>query len=193
MHWLDISILVVLGVGAAMGFCSGLLWQIARVVSLALSIYLAILANTPVAHWLGEQWKDVSPAVDRVIAFIAVFLMVYFVLYLITRAIHNALKAAKLEMVDRVFGALLGAAKMAALAACVCGVMAALDLQIFKEWFDQSILAPRFARGTDIVVSWIPQSSRDRIDDGVRQVREQVQQQITDAAADALKGDAAKR
>ena len=32
MHWLDIIILIVLGIGAAMGFWSGLLWQVARVV-----------------------------------------------------------------------------------------------------------------------------------------------------------------
>src|SRR5947208_742643 len=129
MHWLDIIILVVLGVGAAMGFCSGLLWQVARVVSLALSIYLAILANTPATDWLGEQFPDLGPAVSRIGAFIAVFLLVYLALYLLTRAIHNAIKAAKLETVDRILGALLGAIKMAALAACVCGLMAALDLQ----------------------------------------------------------------
>lgn len=187
MHWLDIIILVLLGVGAAMGFCSGLLWQIARVVSLALSIYLGILANTAVSTWLGEQWKDVNPAVNRVAAFLAIFLLVYMILYLLTLALHNAIKAAKLETVDRLLGALLGAVKMAALAACVCGVMAALDLQIFKEWFDHAVIAPRFAHGTELAVSWIPKGSRDRIDDGVRQVREQVQQQITDAAADALK------
>ena len=193
MHWLDIIILVVLGVGAAMGFRSGLLWQVARVVSLALSIYLAILANTPAATWLGEQFPDLNPAVSRIGAFIAVFLLVYLALYLLTRAIHNAIKAAKLETLDRVLGAILGAVKMAALAACVCGLMAALDLQLFKEWFEQAVIARHFAKGTDAVVGWIPQQSRDRLDEGVQQVREEMQKKIVDAAADTLKGDAAKK
>lgn len=187
MHWLDIIILVVLGVGAAMGFCSGLLWQVARVVSLALSIYLAIVANAPFSEWIGEQWKDVNPAVARIGAFIAVFLLVYLVLYLLTRALHNAIKAAKLETVDRVLGALLGAIKMAALAAVICGLMAALDLPLFKEWFEQTVIAKQFARGTEVVVGWIPQGSRDRLDEGVQQVRDQLQQKVVDAAADALK------
>ena len=191
MHWLDITLLIVLGIGAAMGFCSGLLWQIARVVSLALSMYVAILTNTSAAAWLDEQWKDVNPAVNRIAAFIAVFLLVYLTLYLITRLLHNAIKASKLETLDRVFGALLGAAKMAALAACICGGIAALDLPIVKEWFEQATIAPHFAKGTDAVVRWIPQSSRDHLDEGVQQVREQVraqvQKKVTDAAFDTLK------
>src|SRR5207247_10743073 len=100
MDWLDILILIALGVGAAMGFCSGLLWQVARVVSLALSIYLAILANTPLATWLGEQWPDLNPAFNRIGAFIAVFLLVYLLLYLLTRAVHSAIKLAALETLD---------------------------------------------------------------------------------------------
>ncbi len=193
MHWLDITILVVLGVGAAMGFCSGLLWQVARVVSLALSLYLAILTNSNVADWLGEQWRDASPAFNRVVAFLAVFLLVYLILYIVTRLIHKAIKASKLETLDRLLGALLGAAKMAAVMACVCAVMAALELQIFKEWFAQATIAPHFAKGTETAVAWVPQSYRDRIDEGVTEVREQLRQRITDAALDTLKGDAPKK
>ena len=187
MHWLDIVILVILGVGAAMGFCSGLLWQIARIVSLALSVYLAILTNANVTAWLGDQWPDANPAFNRVAAFIAVFLIVYICLYLITRLIHKAIKESKLEMLDRLLGALLGAVKMAAVVACLCGVMAALEMQIFKDWFAQATLAPQFAKGTEIAISWIPQSYRDRLDQGVIQVRDQLQQRITDAALDTLK------
>ena len=134
MHWLDIIILVVLGVGAAMGFCSGLLWQVARVVSLGLSLYVAIMTNTAIADWLSEQWHDGNPAVIRVVAFVVVFLLVYLTLYFLTRLLHKAIKATKLETLDRLLGALLGVVKMAAIVACICAVMAALDLQIFKDW-----------------------------------------------------------
>ena len=54
MHWLDITLLIVLGIGAAMGFCSGLLWQIARVVSLAVSLYVAVVVNADAADWIGQ-------------------------------------------------------------------------------------------------------------------------------------------
>src|SRR5437016_10684 len=119
MNWLDIIILVVLAIGAVMGFCTGLLWQIARLVSLALSLYLAFLANAGVTDWLDDQWKDVNPAVNRVIAFIGVFIVVYLILYLVTRLVYQAIKATKLETLDRILGALLGAVKMGAIVACV--------------------------------------------------------------------------
>jgi uncharacterized membrane protein required for colicin V production len=191
MHWLDISILVVLGIGAAMGFWSGLLWQVARVVSLAVSIYLAILANTPLAEWSGRHWPDVNPAVSRVVGFVAVFVLAYLILYLLTRGLHNAIKAARLETLDRVLGGLLGALKMAALAACICGLLSALE--VGRDWFAQAPIARQFAQGTESAIAWIPQSSRDRLDEGVQQVRNELQQRITDAAVDTLKGDAAKK
>src|ERR1041385_2593282 len=100
MHWLDIIVLVLLGVGAAMGFASGLLWQVARVVSLALSIYLALVTNAGLSEWLNDQWKDVNPVVNRVIAFIAVFLAVYVFLYWVTGLVHRAIRATKLETLD---------------------------------------------------------------------------------------------
>jgi membrane protein required for colicin V production len=192
MHWLDILILVVLGVGAAMGFWSGLLWQVARVVSLAVSLYVAILSNSGAASWLGEQWKDLNPAVNRVIAFIAIFLAVYLALYFLTRVLHGIIKATKLETLDRVLGALLGIIKMGAIVACVCAVMVALDLQVFKDWFSEATLAPHFARGTQVAVAWVPQHYRDRLDEGVQEVRDQVQQKLADAAMDALKGEVQK-
>jgi len=193
MHWFDILILVVLGVGAAMGFCTGLLWQVARVVSLGLSLYLAILTNTEASDWLSEQWHDVNPAVNRVVAFIGVFLIVYLTLYFITRAIHKIIKESKLETIDRMLGALLGVAKMGAIVACICAVMVAFDLQIFKEWFEQTTIAPQFAKASDLAVTWIPQQYRDRVDEGVHEVRDQLQQKITDAAADALKNEVNKK
>jgi membrane protein required for colicin V production len=193
MHWLDILILVVLGIGAAMGFASGLLWQVARVVGLCVSLYLAIVVNAEVTAWLGKEWKDTNPAFNHIVAFVSVFIGVYLLLYLITRLIHKAIKATKLEMMDRVLGGVLGTLKMAAVVSCVCAVLTALALPLFQEWFEQSTLAPYFAKATEAVISWVPQDYRDKADEGVQQVRDQLQKKITDAALDTLKGDAAKK
>lgn len=193
MHWLDIIVLVLLAVGAAMGFWTGLLWQVARVVGLAFSIYLAILLNTPTADWLSEQWKDVNPVVNRVVTFLAIFLATYLIFYFITHLIHKLIKATKLETLDRLLGALLGIVKMAALSACVLGMMAALDLEIFREWFNQAAIAPEFAKGTEVAVGWVPKEFRDNANDSIQQVRDQLQKKITDAAMDSLKGEPAKK
>lgn len=187
MHWLDILILVVLGLGAAMGFASGLLWQVARIAGLCASLYLAIVANAEATAWLGQQWKDTNPAFNHIVAFVGVFIVVYLLLYLITRLIHRAIKATKLEMMDRVLGGILGAMKMAAVVSCVCAVLTAMALPLFQEWFEQSTLAPYFAKGTEAVLRLVPQDYRDKADEGVQQVRDQLQKKIADAALDTLK------
>src|ERR1043165_866694 len=114
MNWLDILLLVTVALGAALGFWSGLLWQVARILSLGISLYAAIVANSKVAEQLAEHWKDATPLVHRVAAFIAVFALSYLVLYLITRIIHDGIRATRLELFDRLLGAILGAAKTVA-------------------------------------------------------------------------------
>ena len=188
MHWLDITILIILGIGAAMGFCTGLLWQVARIVSLGASLYVAILINDGASEWLSEQWRDANPAVYRIAAFIGVFIAVYLILYTITLLLHKAIKATKLETVDRLLGAMLGILKMAAVASFVCALMSALALPIFQDWFENAVLAPYFAKGTQTVYGWIPQEYRDRADEAVVQVRDQLQKKAADAAMDVLKG-----
>jgi uncharacterized membrane protein required for colicin V production len=166
---------------------------VARVVSLGVSLYVAIAINSAAADWLAEQWKDVNPAVHHVVAFIGVFLAIYVTFFVITRALHRAIKETKLETLNRLLGALLGTAKMMAVVGCVCAVMAALDLQIFRDWFEQATVAPYFARGSAIAAHWIPPQYREQVDDGVEQVRDQLQKKVADAAIDAMKAEIAKK
>ena len=51
MHWLDFVLLLVLGVGAFLGARSGLLWQVARVITFFLAIYACIHYHGIAAGW----------------------------------------------------------------------------------------------------------------------------------------------
>jgi membrane protein required for colicin V production len=186
MHWLDITLLIVLGIGAALGFWSGLLWQVARVVSLGLSLYLAVAANASAADWLGQQFKDTGPAACRIIAFGLVFAGVYLFLYLFTRLIHQTIKEAHLELVDRFLGALLGMAKMAAILSGVCAALTYLALPMTQDWLDHSALAANFAKGAETAIEMIPREYRDRFDENLEQARDQLQKRLTDAAVESL-------
>ena len=189
MYWLDIAILALLGFGAALGFWSGLLWQVARLVSLGLSFYATLLLNEPVTQLLSEQ---VAPEADtgllRAAAYVVVFLAVYVLLFAITRMLHNAIRATKLEWVDRTMGAALGAGKMALLLVPLCAGLAYASLPITEEWMDRSVLAPVFARGLEKALAVIPQEYRDQANDGADQVREMVQRGATEKAAELLQG-----
>jgi len=193
MHWFDIAILVVLGIGAAMGFWTGLLWQIARVVSFGLSLYFAVITNTLVSEWIGSQWPDLHEAVNRILAFISVFLAVFVTFYILTRIVHKIIKDSKLETYDRMLGALLGIVKASALVACICGVMAAMELQSFRQLFEQTEIAPYFAKSGDLAATWFPQSARDRVDEGVQQIRDELEKKIQEATLEALKAEVNKK
>ena len=136
------------------------------------------MVNAEATDWLGRQWKDSNAAFNHIVAFVGVFILVYLVLYLVTRLIHRAIKATKLEMMDRVLGAILGTLKMAAVVSCVCAVLTAMALPLFQEWFEQSTLAPFFAKGTEVAVSWVPKDYRDKADESVQQVQRSAPKEV---------------
>jgi membrane protein required for colicin V production len=175
MYWLDTIILILLGLGAGLGFWSGLLWQIARVLSLGLALYATILFNEPATKFLDEVVRGIDPRVAQGIAYVVVFLGVYLSLFLLTRLLHKMIKAAHLELFDRLLGGLLGAAKMGVVIAIACAVLAAVALPMTQDWMQQSTLAPLFVRGTEATLDLIPMQYRSRVDDGLQQIRAAVQ------------------
>lgn len=119
MHWLDITLLIVLALGALLGARRGLLWQVARILTFALAIYVCIYYHDTVAAWIGPYLRDASAVVVSVLAYVAAFLAVYLVCYGLTMLVEAGVKAAKLKTTDRVLGAALGALKAALLSGAV--------------------------------------------------------------------------
>lgn len=186
MYWLDMAILALLGFGAGLGFWSGLLWQVARLASLALALYATLLFNEPVARLLREHaFPDAEAPLLRAAAYVVVFLAVYVLLFGITRVVHETIRAAKLEFIDRTLGALLGAGKMAVIVAPVCAALAFVDLPVTRDWLSQSTLAPLLARGLEGAVALVPEDYRLQARDGLRHVRETVQRNAVEQALEA--------
>ena len=186
MYWLDTTILVTLAVGAGMGFWSGLLWQVARVLSLGLSLYGCIALNEPAAALLGEHLLNgVDPRLTRGIAYVVVFLAVYLLLFAVTRLLQKSIQATKLETADRLLGAVLGAAKMTVVVAGACALIAAIALPTTREWMEKSTLAPLFAKGTEAAIAMVPEQYRHQAGEGLQQVREAVGRQAVEQVLDA--------
>ena len=186
MYWLDTTILIALALGAGLGFWSGLLWQVARVLSLGLSFYACVVLNEPATALLAEHvLKGVDVRVTRGVAYLAVFLAVYLALFAVTRLLQKTIQATKLESVDRLLGAGLGAAKMALIVAGACSLLASVSLPATQEWMERSTLAPMFARGTEAAIQWIPEGYRAKAVEQLQQVRDFVQRQAVEQALDA--------
>jgi uncharacterized membrane protein required for colicin V production len=185
MYWLDVTILVLLGLGAGLGFWSGLLWQVARVLSLGLALYATILFNDPATAFLEEVTRGVDPHVARGVAYIGVFLGIYLGLFLFTRLLHMTIRATQLEMLDRLLGGLLGAAKMSLLVALACTGLAALATPTTEEWLAHSTLAPLFAHATEVGLERIPEDYRGHVRDAMQQLHDMLPPRLEATAAAA--------
>src|SRR5262245_15566138 len=102
MYWLDTTLLAIIGLGAVLGLWSGFLSQVERLVSLALPVYLTIVANDYAVSLLKEGlFRDTDARIIQTIAYVLVFLAVYLVMYLLTRLVHHSMRTADLVLFDR--------------------------------------------------------------------------------------------
>src|SRR5262245_17647500 len=121
MYWIDTLLLALLVLGAALGFYSGLLWQIARIVCLAVAVFATIAFNEPVTVYFRDHLlRDADPRVVQGIAYVLVFLAAYLMLFLASRLIYAGIRATDLEIADRLLGGLFGAVKMALVLGACC-------------------------------------------------------------------------
>ena len=112
----DILIIIVVLINAFFGYLSGMVMQIAWIVTIVAGVILGIL--------LGPVLGAVMPAKDQIsgnaIGFLLIFLMIFGACHLMGSSIKVYVNKWKLENHDRTLGALLGAVKALVIAAVVC-------------------------------------------------------------------------
>ncbi|MDQ7779818.1 MAG: CvpA family protein [Planctomycetota bacterium] len=198
MNWIDISILVLIAVGALLGALSGLLWQIARLVTFCVALYAAIFFHAPVGNWLTERVIE-NPAAANVLSYVFIFVTTYIVLFLVTWIIEQGLKAAKLKKVDRLLGALLGVVKSLLIAGTVLMVGTYYSLKPLQESLGKSVLAPYLIAGMKTIIVGLPREYSDKAEQFLLNLKSKVQgsggksgdstQGRGDKAGDGTQGD----
>lgn len=108
MSWVDIIITAVVFIGIWRGFSAGLIKSFASLISWLLAL---VVASKTAADWAPLF----APLVDGIVlqtalAFIVIMLCAVVVVGLLAGLITRSLKALKLGFVDRIAGAVLGAA-----------------------------------------------------------------------------------
>jgi uncharacterized membrane protein required for colicin V production len=188
MHWLDLSLLALFGLGAALGFWSGLIMQIARLICLAVSIYATLFLNETATRLLHERVApDAHINLLRGISYVGVFLIAYLILFALSRLVYRVVRATKFEMLDRLAGAALGAIKMVLLLAPACALLTYLALPPTEEWMSRSTIAPMLAKGMHVAVILVPETYKNQAQESVDHVRARLQGDAVDKAFDLLK------
>jgi membrane protein required for colicin V production len=173
MHWLDITLLVILALGALLGARSGLLWQVARIVTFGVAFYVCIFYHEPVAGVLTPYLTGASPVVISVLSYVGTFCAVYLVLFGFTLLLQRALKAARLKTLDRVLGAGFGLLKATLLAGAVLMAVALYPTPQTDAAMADSALAPMLLQGMRAVSVAVPQNYKDDLNASLERIRQE--------------------
>jgi membrane protein required for colicin V production len=173
MHWLDITLLIVLGIGALLGARSGLLWQVARIVTFAVAIYVCLYYHDYAAGLIAPYLTEgTPPTVATVAGYIVTFLGVYLVLYGITLILERMLKAAKLKTMDRLLGAGFGLLKAGLLAGAVLMAMAVFGTPKTDDLLAESQLAPVFLQLMRGVIVAVPRDYKEQFTAALERIKQ---------------------
>jgi len=108
MAAIDILILVVAGVAAAMGFARGIISQIGQIAGVIGGIIAARLFGEPLAAFFAGS--EPPSAIDSVAGYVVVFLAAYFIVWLVARMLRGTVRVVHLGIIDRLAGAVFKAA-----------------------------------------------------------------------------------
>lgn len=124
MQLIDILLAIPLLFFIYKGWKKGLVREVATLVGLLAGIWACVHLSQQVAVWLNLDSENAI-----LIAFIVTFVAVLVLTYLLGRCVEGLLKAAKLSLLNRLAGALLGAVKALCILAVLLNYVVMFDKQ----------------------------------------------------------------
>lgn len=186
MHWLDLTLLIVLGLGAFWGALNGLIRQVARVGIFLVAVYLCIYFHEPVAQSLERNVRGISGVASGIASYAVIFFGVVLVGWMITWKIENLVTKAKLQPVNRLLGAGFGVVKMGMFAGVALMVLLSVAGDEPPKAVRDSKVAPVVLKGMRGVLVAVPDRYKDRwsksLDRWKSSAEEKIQNRVEDKA-----------
>lgn len=138
MSGLDIAIAVIVLIGLWRGFQAGLVKSVLGLVGW----FIALVAATRLADVVAPQMAGLvqSPVLQMALAFLVVVLVVIAIMHLVAFMFSSAIRALKLGFVDKLAGAVIGAAKHVLVVLVLLSMAAPMLVQ--TPLWQRSVLAP---------------------------------------------------
>jgi len=177
MHWLDITLLVVLGLGALLGAMKGLVLQIARLIALGVAIYACIYYHEPIATAITPYFLEgTSSIVVGGVTYLIILVAIYVVFLYAAHYLDKLIKVAQLKSTDRMLGAGLGLIKAGLLAGTILSGLAIFANRALDSLLAESKIAPTLLRVMQTVVVAVPQSYRDELTAALNRINKEAEQ-----------------
>ena len=133
MNYIDIVILVVLGIFGLGGLRKGIITEAATLLGLGVGLYGAFHFSDFTAEKL-VQWVEINPKYLNVIAFVVTFLVLAIVVNLLGRLVAKMVKAINLGFIDKLGGFIIGMAKGVLICSLLVMLLNALEMKnIIKD------------------------------------------------------------
>lgn len=117
MNYVDIALLVFVGIGATMGLLRGFVREIISTIGILVAAIIANLVSPVADPYLGRWGNESSSA--AAIVWVVIFLLVLFILRKLSFIFTRLLKTVMLGGINKVLGALFGALKYLLIACLV--------------------------------------------------------------------------
>lgn len=176
LTWLDMALIIVIGLMTIWGLWSGLVWQVYRIVSLVLGFALASRFGPALAEKIGDRISN--DLARRLLCYVLVFFGVVIGCYLIGRLVKKLIDRVKLGPADRLFGALFGFLK----GSLICGaiIIGILNAAPADSSWVKPINDSRVAMGIVKVCQnlWIllPEEVQQRVREKIQKARENMEE-----------------
>jgi len=199
MHWLDITILSIVGLAMLLGALSGFLRQVICLICYLIACYGAVYGSEPLAEQLGQVIKTPFSIVPRLVAFALIFVGLVLGLWVARLLIGQIIKAFRsketdktpkvplgLKILDRLLGATVGGVLAALI---LLPIVLALDLvpsAEFRTKLAGSTIRPVFQQTAVFIESSIPQRFKDEFKEAWDRVQRSTREAVTNLGGEAL-------
>jgi membrane protein required for colicin V production len=154
LNGIDIGIVIIIIIGAIKGFRSGFLMELFTLIGIVLGILGGFKLMGVMLVLLTDRF-DIDEKILPYVAFGVVFIAVLLLVTLLGKAIRASIDKSFLGRVDEVAGALLGMLKTVFILSVVLWLVAAFKIDLFRNWSEESELAPYISHVAPAVTGWI--------------------------------------
>ena len=165
MNSLDYILLIPLLWGLVRGFLKGFILQLAGIAALVLGLLGASHFSSFVAAFLEQHWGWKYGHV-QLVAFAVLFVAIVIVIFVLARIMEKAVKVTGLSIVNKVAGALLGAAKFFLIMGGVLYLLHAVQntISIIPPKLEkESVLFDYYIKGIKIVVPAVTKLEKEKL------------------------------
>lgn len=129
MNSIDITFLIIIGVGFVFGLFKGLIRELASLAAIVLGIYGAKMFSSLLVPILIQFFK-ISDKVAQPVAYIVLFIIIVVLLLMLARAIDKLFDAVALDGLNKFLGGLFGALKYALILSVLINVFDTFDQKL---------------------------------------------------------------